>query len=109
MFLCRGRVEIHELRAVVQRAQHDEREHELREQSPDVEQLGQGNVLRFVGCQPAVVEIRGAAFGTGYFILPSTIVMADSVWRVGRSMILKEGNDIFVNNFEISRGEQSFP
>ena len=25
-----------------------------------------------------------------------------------RSMILKEGNDIFVNNFEISRGDQSF-
>lgn len=26
--------------------------------------------------------------------------MADSTWHVARSMILKEDNDIFVNNFE---------
>ncbi len=45
---------------------------------------------------------------TQVLIQPSTIVMADSVWQVGRSMILKEGDDIFVNNFKISRGEQSF-
>ena len=45
---------------------------------------------------------------TQVLIQPSTIVMADSVWQVGRFMILKEGDDIFVNNFKISRGEQSF-
>ncbi|WP_337659561.1 hypothetical protein, partial [Butyricimonas virosa] len=45
---------------------------------------------------------------TQVFIHPSTFVMADSTWHVARSMILKEDNDIFVNNFEISRGEQRF-
>ncbi len=45
---------------------------------------------------------------TQVFIHPSTFVMADSTWYVARSMILKEDNDIFVNNFEISRGKQRF-
>ena len=45
---------------------------------------------------------------TQVFIHPSTFVMADSTWHVARSMILKEDNDIFVNNFEISRGKQRF-
>ena len=45
---------------------------------------------------------------TQVFIHPSTFVMADSTWHVARSMILKENDDIFVNNFEISRGEQRF-
>lgn len=63
-------------------------------------------------CGSLVANLRLLEYGgrhmTQVFILPSTIVMADSVWQVGRSMILKEGNDIFVNNFEISRGDQSF-
>lgn len=63
-------------------------------------------------CGSLVANLRLLEYGgrhmTQVFILPSTIVMADSVWQVGRSMILKEGNDIFVNNFEISRGNQSF-
>lgn len=50
----------------------------------------------------------GERYLTQVFIHPSTIVMADSTWHVARSMILKEDNDIFVNNFEISRGEQHF-
>ena len=45
---------------------------------------------------------------TQVFIHPSTFVMADSTWHVARSMILKEDNNIFVNNFEINRGEQRF-
>lgn len=45
---------------------------------------------------------------TQVLIEPSVFVMADSIWNVGRSMILKEGDDIFVNNFEISRGNQRF-
>lgn len=63
-------------------------------------------------CGSLVADLRLLKYGERHlaqvFIQPSTIVMADSVWHVGRSMILKEGNDVFVNNFEISRGKQSF-
>lgn len=63
-------------------------------------------------CGSFAADLRLLKYGerhlTQVFIHPSTIVMADSVWHVARSMILKENNDIFVNNFEINRGQQYF-
>ena len=41
-------------------------------------------------------------------VRPSLIIMADSIWNVERSMILWEEKDLYVNNFEIRRGEQCF-
>lgn len=41
-------------------------------------------------------------------VYPGVIVLADSVWNVERSVVLWEDKNLFVNNFEIRRGEQCF-
>ncbi|MDR1414248.1 MAG: translocation/assembly module TamB domain-containing protein [Odoribacteraceae bacterium] len=41
-------------------------------------------------------------------IQPGVIIIGDSLWRVERSLILKEGDNFFVNNFEIRRNDQLF-
>jgi hypothetical protein len=45
---------------------------------------------------------------TQVLVQPGVIIIGDSLWRVNRSLILKEGDNIFVNKFEIHRDNHSF-
>jgi hypothetical protein len=41
-------------------------------------------------------------------VQPGVIIIGDSLWRVERSLIIKERDNFFVNNFEIRRDNQLF-
>ncbi|MDR1273190.1 MAG: translocation/assembly module TamB domain-containing protein [Odoribacteraceae bacterium] len=45
---------------------------------------------------------------TQVLIQPGVIIIGDSLWRMERSLIIKERDNFFVNNFEIRRDDQLF-
>ncbi|MDR0544916.1 MAG: translocation/assembly module TamB [Odoribacteraceae bacterium] len=41
-------------------------------------------------------------------VQPGVIIIGDTVWRVERSLILREQDNFFINNFEVTHGDQRF-
>ncbi|MDR2413362.1 MAG: translocation/assembly module TamB [Odoribacteraceae bacterium] len=45
---------------------------------------------------------------TQLLVHPGVIIIGDATWRIGQSLVLRERDNFFINNFEIQRDDQLF-